>query len=469
MPKLIKRMPRFTRKVGRDRFSAGPVEAAPSSLWAHFLATRAGAGIAVDPQSALSLTAYYAGVRVISEDTASLPVAVFRRKKSGGSTLIDDHSITVRFARSPDGPANEMSSMRWREAWIAHCLGWGNGYAEVEWTADGQDVLGMHLMHPDKVRPIRDDNKRLFYEDRSRPGGAAATKIPAADVLHLAGLGFNGLIGYSPVQLAKEAIGLGRAAEQYGAKLFVNGAMPGGFLKSPGRLKPEAVANLRDSWNAVHQGGANAHKVAILEEGLEWVATTINPEDAQFLATRQFQVVEIARMLRLPPHKIGDYSQAHLANIEASNLDYLMTCLRPWCVRIEQCLDLKLLSDKESRMGYYIRHDIRALLRASIKDRALYYKSMFEFGMSPNEIFELEDMNPIPDTDGGNLRFRSVNSTPLAGIPGPGGGKALPDEPAAPAQPNAPSAPQEDDPSPTGPAGYSHRLNGAFSHENGVI
>jgi HK97 family phage portal protein len=460
MPRLVKKMPRFARKAGREKYSV--TEGAPSSLWAHLLSTRSSlGGVAVDPQSALSLTAYYAGVRVISEDVASLPVAVFKRKPGGdaGAVLVRDHPVSVLFSRCPDGSANETTSLQWREALIAHVLGWGNGYAEIERSNDGRDVMGLHLMHPDRTRSRRDANGALWYEDLlSTTATGEAKRLPAANVLHLAGLGFNGYIGYSPVALARQAIGLGRAAEEYGSSLFTNGAVPKGFLKHPGRLKPEAASNLRESWNAVHQGVANANKVGILEEGMDWVATSINPDDAQFLATRQFQVVEIARMLRLPPHKIGDYTQAHLANIEASNLDYLMTCLRPWCVRVEQAFGLKLLSDKEHRLGYYVRHDIRALLRASIKDRALYYQAMFQFGMSPNEIRELEDINPIPDERGGNKRFVTVNSVPLetAGEP-----EAVepPGEDATPA----------DEPADDGPSTYSHRLNGHFSHENGVI
>jgi HK97 family phage portal protein len=460
-------MPRFARQARRASYST--TEGAPSSLWAHLLTTRTNAGIAVDPQSALGLTAYYAAVRVISEDVASLPVSVFKSKKSGGATLIDDHSITYRFARSPDGDANEMPSMQWREAWIAHTLGWGNGYAEVEWTQDNRDVLGLHLMNPDTTRPVRDSNKRLFYEDRARTSNDPP-RIPAPNVLHLAGLGFNGLQGYSPAHLAREAIGLGKAAEKFGSSLFTNGAIPKGFITHPGKLKPEAVTNLRASVNAIHQGADNANKVAILEEGMGWQSTSIPPEDAQFLATRQFQVIEIARMFRLPPHKLGDYSQAHLANIEASNLDYLMTCLRPWCVRVEQCFGLKLLSDKEHRLGYYVRHDIRALLRAAIKDRSLYYQAMFNFGMSANEIRELEDLNPIDDGDGGNLRFRSVNSQPLVSPPAPiiPGAPGQP-APTQPAQPDTDSPPVTGEPTETGPGTYSHRQNGLFFHENGVI
>lgn len=406
--KLVKRMPRFTRRKAQGYSAPDSMGRAPS------LVVPSIAGITVTPQTALSFTAYYAGIRVISEDTSSLPIAVFRRKPKGGSKLVKDHPITLRFSRCPSGK-KETTSMQWREAWVAHALGWGNSYAEIEWTKGGE-FLGLHMMHPNAVTPRRDASRELYYELATTAATlktGTLAKLPAYRVLHLACLGSNGIVGYSPVALAREAIGLGKAAEQFGASLFGNGAIPKGFLKHPGRLKPEAIANLRDSWNSMHQGSGNANKIGILEEGMEWVNTQINPDDAQFLLTRQFQVIEIARILRLPPHKVGDYSQAHLANVEAANLDYLMTTLRPWCVRIEQCLDLKLLSDEEHAAGFYCRHDIRALLRASIKDRGEYYRQMFQFGMSPNEIFELEDMNPISDEDGGNKRFRPAGMIEL--------------------------------------------------------
>ena len=355
--------------------------------------------------------------------------------------------------------------MQWREAWIAHCLGWGNGYAEIDWSKGGE-LLGLHLLHPNLCKPQRDQDKNLYYQVTSvarELKGAREQRIDPYKILHLAGLGFNGLVGYSPVALAREAIGLGKAAEQFGASLFGNGAVPKGYLKHPGKLKGEALANLRNDFNGRHQGSGNANKLGILEEGMDWVNTQINPDDAQFLLTRQFQVIEIAGILRLPPHKLGDYSHAHLANIEASNLDYLMTCLRPWCVRIEQCIDLKLLSDEEYDAGFYTRHDIRAILRASIKDRAEYYQKMFQFGMSPDEIRELEDMNPIGEEAGGNKRFRPANMTQL-------------DAEAPSKEPSQAGDPQQDA-SPSEQAGFSgdrfdllfSPRNGLFSHENGVI
>lgn len=463
MPKSFKRTPRFLARELRRRSAYNSVG---STGWPGSLVTPSISGITVTPQTALSYTAYYAGIRVISEDVASLPLAVFRRRPKGGAKLVRDHPITRRFSRCPAGDSNEVTSLNWRESWVAHCLGWGNGYAEIDWSKAGE-FLGLELLHPQGTTPRRDDDRRLYYELSGSAGmlrgNGKVEKLPPYKVLHLAGLGFNGLVGYSPVALAREAIGLGKAAEQFGASLFGNGAIPKGFLKYPGKLKKEAKDNLRDSVNMMHQGSANANKVAILEEGMDWVNTQINPDDAQFLLTRSFQVVEICRILRLPPHKLGDLTNAHFTNIEASNLDYLMTTLRPWCIRIEECLNLKLLSDEEYEAGFYVRHDIRAILRASIKDRAEFYQKMFQFGMSPNEIFELEDMNPIPDEDGGNKRFRPAAMVELGSEP------EKPDPNQSPEPPGEPGRPEGSSLDIRRNGLILPSKNGHFSHEKGEI
>lgn len=458
MPKLIKRMPRFARKAA-ERYSA------PTTPGWWQMRTGFGhsvSGVAVTAQNAITLPAFAACVRVISEDTSSLPIYVIKRLKGGGTKVIEDHDITFRMNRCPDGDAREMTSMQWREAWVTHTLTRGNGLAEIE-SANNGDLLGLHLLNPDRTEEYRGQNKVLQYRTDGNK------YIPSANVLHLAMPGFNGITGWSPVDLLREAIGLGKAAELFGASLFGNGAIPKGILTHPGRLSPEAQTNLRASWNEIHQGPGNANKTAVLTEGMSWVNTQINPDEGQFQLTRQFQVQEVSRIFRVPLHKIGDLSNAHLNNIEASNLDYLQTVLRPWCVRIEQCLELKLLTDKEYRLGYRVRHDLRELLRAAIKDRAIYYQAMINLGMSPNEIFELEDMNPIPVEQGGNRRFISVNSAPLDPVEA----AALGARPGAAAPVAAPSPTSEDPPgsgeAQTGPAGYSHRLNGHLTHSNGEI
>ena len=194
-------------------------------------------------------------------------------------------------------------------------------------------------------------------------------------------------MGYSPVTLSRQAIGLGIAAEEFGASLFGNGSIPKGVIKTAKRLTPEAAANLRRSWEVMHQGTKSANGTAVLEEGMTWESITIPPEDAQFLATRQFQVLEIARIYRLPPHKLGDFSRATFSNIEETNLDYLMTSLMPWLIQVEQEWGRKLLTREDRRAGYFLKHDMSALLRGNMQARADYYTKLQATGaLSPNQI-----------------------------------------------------------------------------------
>ncbi len=377
-------------------------------------------GIMVTPQTALTFSAFYAAVRVISEDMASLPLAVFQKQKDGGTKLIEDHPVTYFFNRTPDGECNDMN---WREAYASHVMTWGNGYAEIEWDTSGQPVA-LHMIHPSLILPKRDQKSgKLYYELQTADSisGPRGRRIAAPyQILHCANLGFNGLVGYSVVALQREMIGLGKAVEQFGAAFFGNGATPSGVIEFQRSMKPEALKNFRESWNLVHQGSAGAHKVALLEEGATWKSTQIPPEDAQFLATRAFQVIEICRIFRLPPHKLADYTNAHLDNIEASNTDYEKTCLRPWTIRMEKACDWRLLTDDEWRAGFYTKHDFRPLLLRTSKDAADYYQKMFQIGYyTVDEIKALEGSNPIGEAAGGNKRFVLSNlaNIILAGDP----------------------------------------------------
>lgn len=345
-------------------------------------------------------------MRVITEDLASLPFFVFQHQDGGGATLEREHPVSELFNWSPDGECNDLN---WRESFVSHALGWGTGYAEIDWDSEGYPrTLGM--FHPGTITPKRDERRQLYYQFSPAGTESGRRKIPPWDMLSFAGLGFNGLSGYSPVVLSKEAIGLGKAAEQMGASIYGNGAIPHGVLEYPGKLKDESRANLRNEWNSVHQGSASANKIAVLQEGMKFVLTQISPEQAQFLASRAFQVLEICRILRLPPHKLADFSTAPLANLEAANDDYIISCLRPWAIRFEKSVDFKLLGRDGYRAGFYTKHDFRPLLLKLAKDRADYYRKMWEIGIyDVNEIRELEGLNPISVAEGGKLRFRPVN------------------------------------------------------------
>lgn len=350
-----------------------------------------GSGTQVTPLTALSLTAAYCAINAISTDIASLPLEVYRRRKDGSRDSQPDHPVAVLFRDSPDG---ETTSMRWRQAAMGHVLGWGNGYAEV--TFRKGEPTGLYILDPRQTEPARrPQDQRLYYQSGS-------DQIPTYRVLHFAGLGFDGLKGYSPVKLAKEAIGLGLATERFGATFFGNATQPRGVLKTPQKMTPDGMTRLRSDWEALHRGPENAHRIAVLEQGMEWQSITIPPEDAQFLETRKFQVSEIARLYRIPPHKLGDYSQMQLASagVEAANLDYMTTTLMPWCEAMEQEINRKLFTREERDAGFFVEHKMAAFLRGDMASRADYYTKLRDLGVfSPNDIRRLENLNPIPDGD----------------------------------------------------------------------
>lgn len=397
-------MNRFTRFVAHWYLRAAGVPSFWSDKlsWGGLISTgTTTSGLQVTPESALSLTAAYAAINTIATDVSSLPLRVYKRRPDGGRDEDRSHPVAELLTNSPDG---ETTAMRWMQAVMGHALGHGNGYAEI--TFGGGRPAGLYLLDPRTRADRRPQDKKLFYR---LPDG---TTLPPGRVLHFAGLGFDGLSGYSPIKLAREAIGLGLAAQQFGSSFFGNGAHPSGFLSTDKKMNEEAVKEFRKEWNDRHQGAGKGNGVAILTNGWKWTQTTIAPEDAQFLATRQFQVVEIARIYRVPPHKIGDYTQSHLANIEASNLDYLMTTLMPWCETIEQELNRKLFTKEERAEGYYVEHNMSALLRGDMKARAEFYTRLRDLGvLTPNMICQLENLNPIGPE--GDIRLVPMNMATL--------------------------------------------------------
>lgn len=420
---LRKRLPRFIRE---QRYSPAANLAAPG--FTASMTVPSVAGVMVTPQTALTFSAFYGAVHVISEDVASLPLAMFQRSDTGRVELVRDHPVTYFFNRTPDGECNDFN---WRESWISHVMSWGNGYCEVIWSKEGYPER-LLMIHPSLILPKRDQKTgKLYYELQTADSisGPRGRRIAAPyQILHCANLGFNGLVGYSVVALQREMIGMGKAVEQFGASFFGNGAIPAGVIQFARQMKPEALKNFRESWNLVHQGSAGANKVAILEEGMTWTPTGMPLEDAQFLATRAFQVIEICRIFRLPPHKLADYTDSHLANVEAANEDYISTCLRPWTIRLEKAINFRLLLQDEWDDGMYCKHDFRPLLLRTAKDEAEYYTKMFNLGYyTVEEIRALKGDNPV-GTPGAQKRFVQTNlvELELAGDPEPKGQESKP-------------------------------------------
>jgi HK97 family phage portal protein len=303
-----------------------------------------------------------------------------------------------------------MTSFVFRETLMGHLLLWGNSYSQIIRDGRGK-VIALYPLLPDKMTVNRSEKGEIYYLYNKEGQEYILTKD---EVLHIPGLGFDGLIGYSPIAMAKNAIGMAIATEEYGAKFFANGANPGGVLEHPGVVKdPQRI---RDSWNAVYQGTSNAHRIAVLEEGMKFQSIGIPPEQAQFLETRKFQTEEICRIFRIPPHLIGDLERATFSNIEHQSISFVVHTIRPWLVRIEQSINKSLFSESEKK-EYFVSFVVEGLLRGDYESRMRGYSIGIQNGfMSPNDVRSLENMNPIPDEEGGNTYMVNGNMLKLKDV-----------------------------------------------------
>ncbi len=368
-------------------------------------------GKSVNPRNAVQVSTVYACVRVISETIASLPMGVYEATENGSQKSVQ-HPL---YRLLHDEPNPEMSSFIWRETMLSHLLLWGNSYSQII-RSGKTSILGLYPLLPDRMDVDRDSDGQLIYTYTTTEGGQV--QLNPQDVLHIPGLGFDGIMGYSPIALEKNAIGLGIAAEEYGSTFFKNGARPSGVLTHPNSVKEPK--RLRESWNAAYGGSSNGNKVAILEEGMSFTPISLPNNEAQFLETRKFQVEEICRIFRVPPHLIGDLSRSTFANIEHQSIDFAMHTIRPWLVRIEQAMNRALFSDKEKAGSpggrrFYVQFNIDGLMRGDYKSRMEGYAIARQNGwMSANDIRALENLNPISDADGGNAYLVNGNMVPIS-------------------------------------------------------
>ena len=390
-----------------------PVDKAADAGYS-FLFGRTTSGKPVNERTAMQTTAVYACVRILAEAVASLPLHVYEYQDDGGKKLVHDHPL---YYLLHDEPNPEMTSFVFRETLMSHLLIWGNAYAQIIRDGAGR-VLGLYPLLPDKMDVQRDDKGNIYYvysrnsDENPMFKEYSNIRLKAEDVLHIPGLGFDGLIGYSPIAMAKNAVGMTLACEEYGASFFANGANPGGVLEHPGVLKDPS--KVRESWNSVYKGVNNAHKIAVLEEGMKYQQIGIPPEEAQFLETRKFQINEIARLYRIPPHMVGDLDKSSFSNIEQQSLEFVKYTLDPWVIRWEQSLQRSLLLPGE-KGKYFIKLNVDGLLRGDYQSRMNGYAVGRQNGwFSANDIREMENMNPIPDEEGGNLYLINGAMTKLA-------------------------------------------------------
>lgn len=366
-----------------------------------FVFGRTDSGTFVDEKSAMQIATVYACVRLLAESVAQLPLHLYRSTGEYGKTKARDHPLYKVLYRQPNP---EMTSFTFWEAMMTHLLLWGNAYAQI--VRDGRNtVLGMYPLIPENVEVDRDKNGQLYYIYHAKtdevPGSSEDdVYFRREEILHIPGLGFNGLVGFSPIAMMKNALGAAIAVEKYGSAFFKNGAQPSGVLEHPGVLKDPK--KIRENWTAVYGGANNAHRVAVLEEGMAYKPISLPPEDSQFLSTREFNVEEICRIFRVPPHMVQDLKRATFSNIEHQSIDFVVHTLDPWLRRIEKAIVKDVLLGEEQE-ELFPQFNVDGLLRGDYKSRMEGYSIGRTNGwMSANDIRRLENLDLIPAEEGGD-------------------------------------------------------------------
>jgi HK97 family phage portal protein len=363
-------------------------------------------GITVNEEKALTVSAVWSAVTMISDDIAALPLHLYKRLPGtrGGKDRFDTHPI---YRLVHDSPNPEMDSIVFRRTLQAHVLIWQNGYAEIERDGAGRPVALWPLV-PESVSPYRTRTGELRYRIRNPSGNEV--DLAADDMIHLVGYSRDGSVGCSIVDKARESLGLTLATQQFGGTFFGNGATFGGVLSVKDAKGDLAVKNLREAVEARHQGVERAHKLLVLNHEATFTRIGVEPNAAQFLETRVFQTREVARWFKIPPHKLADLADATFSNVEQQNLDYYSSCLRPWITLWEQQLTRKLVARLEQRQQF-IEHDTHGFLAADAAGRAALYTAESSVGsLAPNEIRGYENRNPL---EGGDEPLVQIQNIPL--------------------------------------------------------
>ena len=374
-------------------------------------------GVRVTSDTALGIPAVYAAVSLVADAVGTLPLKVFRTTHTGKAEDPQHPASSILHTL----PNPEMTAIDFRSALQGHLMLHGNAYAEIERDSSGRPVALWPLL-PTRMAVTRDERRNLVYLYRL-PNGQdvkwtwANPKTQPAPILHIRGFGYDGLVGYSMLSVHKETFGLGAATKEYGARFFSNNGRPSGVLKAPGQLSDEARLRLRSAWDATTRGLANAHRVAVLEEGIEWQQTGIDPEDAQMLATMQFTDAQIAAIFRVPPHMIAqvERSTSWGTGIEQQQTAFLQFSLMPWLVRWEQACARDLLSVKGFATRS-IKFVVQAMMRGDMQSRTNHYQALYDRGIfTVNDILALEDRNTIGPA--GDTRYVMGNLMPLGETP----------------------------------------------------
>ena len=379
-----------------------PVENRTSGSSWNFHIGRSTSGKNVNQLTSMQVSAVNACVRILAESVAQLPLYLYKLDEDGSKIKATDNPL---YFLLHDEPNPEMTSFSFRETLMVHLLLWGNAYAQIIRNGKGE-VIALYPLMPNRMEVSRDEKGVLYYSyttsaDDPQTNKGSIVKLSSYDVLQIPGLGFDGLVGYSPIAMARNAIGASIATEEYGARFFEHGANPSGILKHPGVIKDPA--KIRDSWNAAFAGSNNAGKVAVLEEGMEYTPVSLPPGDAQFIESRKFAIEEIARIFRVPLHLIGSLEHATFSNIEQQSLEYTLYTLDPWVRRWEQSMHRALIR-MDDKDRYVIKFNVDGLLRGDYQSRMNGYATAIQNGfMSVNDVRRVEGLDLLPDEEGGNL------------------------------------------------------------------
>lgn len=372
-------------------------------------------GVKVSDAVAMGLSAYYCGLNMVAGTVASLPLNVYKtdgRKRD----VWEQHPAHYLLHTEPNP---EMTAMSMRQTMVAHAISRGNSYAEILWDARG-NPFQLWLLPPNITTPKRDDTGQLWYE--VRPWDKEVRYLKPEDVLHVHGLGFDGIVGYGLIQLARESIGLNAAQDQYAGKFFRNGGNISGVIETDKVLNDPQFNRLKSEIAQKLSGLTNAHRIAILENGMKFKPMNPTHEEAQLIEARRFTVEEWARWLNMPPHKLREMTHATFSNIEHQNIEWVVDTIRPWLVRFEQEYNRKLFRKQSI---FYTKHVVEGLLRGDLASRYAAYAIARNWGwMNANDICELEDRNPLPGKLG-DMYLVPLNMTPAE--------KAGQDKPALPA------------------------------------
>lgn len=391
--------------------SGASVDASNTNYWMTNVAQskRTLAGAQVSPTTSMTLSTYFACLRSISEDVGKITLILYEGQDGDGkrkSPAVDNPVYRLLKLY----PSPEITSQVFRETLTGNALGWGNGYAEIQRSASGKPVA-LWPIHPSRVRMSRVDGNIVYDVNSSEWQAGASVRLPAQDVLHIHGIGEDGSMGLSIARQAAETIGLGLSMQDFGSSYFGNGSHTSMIVTHPGKYNEVAEKTLRESWQKMYSGPENAHKVAVLWDGSKIEKTSIPPNEAQFLEGRQFQVEEICRWFRMPPHKVQHLLRATFSNIEHLDIEYVRDTLMPWLVRWEGEVCRKLLSEQE-QTRYIARHNISELMRGDSAARSNYIRSMISAGaLTINEAREMEDLNPVDDEIGNKLFMQGAMTT----------------------------------------------------------